>query len=795
MKPATAKLILTLLAVLVASASLLTLGPPAPAPGDAPPESFSATRALGHLEEIARAPHAVGTEEHDRVRRHLAAELEGLGLTAEIQEATVVQPRPSGVIAAVSVENLVARLPGREPGGAAVLLMSHYDTVPTSPGAADDGAGVAAMLETVRALREGPELRNDVLVLFTDAEEPGLLGARAFAEQHPWARDVGMVLNFEARGVTGPSIMFETSPGNGRLIGAFRSAPRPVAASYSYEIYKVLPNDTDFSIFRRLGTPGLNFAFIEGPTGYHTALDALDRLDPGSLQHHGDYALALARRFGDADLRGDWRSPDAVYFNLFGSYFFVSYPGSLALPLAGLLSLLVVVLLVVGFRRGRLSAGRLIASPLAILLGAAVVGGLMFLLMRPLFGRYNFDLGGGWTSHSLALLGLALLAVGVTLALYRLWQRIVGADALVAGGLFLWALLSVIVAVVAPGASFLFALPALAALPAAWAWMRERPEESVATGLLVTLGLAVVAAALFWPVHLSLVGAALAGPAAILVGLFAFLLLVGLLTPLLALVARPRRSWLAPLGWILVGVALIVAARLGSGFGPDNPRPDSVLYALDAETGEARWMSLDSRPDGWTEQFLSGSPERGTLPGHVGFPRPALIHEAPALPLAGGRVAVLSEHAEGARRTVELRVDWPDFDPHVARIFLRSEAEIAGLSVAGEAVGVTRDLGPGSEPNRRMVLYYAPPPAGVELEVELVGEQPLVVETVGQRLELPELPDFPHDPRPDHLIPRPDWTTDSTFVRAVAEIVPGASVEGGEPEGGEESSDGSDGSG
>src|SRR5207249_5261569 len=106
----------------------------------------------------------------------------------------------TGYQEAGGVQNIMARLPGREPGGSDVLLMAHYDGVEAGPAAADDGAGSAAILETLRALRAGPPLAHDVVALFTDGEEAGLLGAAAFVREHPWAKDVGIALNFEARG-------------------------------------------------------------------------------------------------------------------------------------------------------------------------------------------------------------------------------------------------------------------------------------------------------------------------------------------------------------------------------------------------------------------------------------------------------------------------------------------------------------------------------------------------------------------------------------------------------------------
>ena len=155
--------------------------------------------------------------------------------------------------------------------GKAVALAAHYDTMPMTPGASDDTAPVAAILETARAVLSGPPLKNDLILIFTDEEEYAQSGSWAFVEQHPWAGDIGLVLNFEAIGRTGPSIMFETGPDSGRVVRGFgRAARYPVAQSWLYDVYKLTPLNTDFTAFSEAGYPGLNFVYMAGGTVYHS---------------------------------------------------------------------------------------------------------------------------------------------------------------------------------------------------------------------------------------------------------------------------------------------------------------------------------------------------------------------------------------------------------------------------------------------------------------------------------------------------------------------------------------------
>src|SRR6185436_5221486 len=136
------------------------------------------------------------------------------------------------------------------------------------PGISDDLAGTAAVLETARALKAGPPQKNPVIFLLTDGEEAGLVGAQAFAES-PLFREVKVVLNLEARGTRGPSLMFESIGDDGWLIPLFAAgASRPITSSVFVTIYQMMPNNTDLTVFKRSDVDGLNFAYVENPTHY-----------------------------------------------------------------------------------------------------------------------------------------------------------------------------------------------------------------------------------------------------------------------------------------------------------------------------------------------------------------------------------------------------------------------------------------------------------------------------------------------------------------------------------------------
>ena len=270
------------------------------------------------------------------------------------------------------VQNILARMPGRQSGGPAVILVAHYDSVEAGPGAADDGAGIAAILETVRALRAGGPLLHDVIVLFSDGEESDLLGAGAFVREHPWAKDVAMVLNFEARGTTGRSLMFETGPGNLDAVSVLRTVPNVTAGSVFTTIYRTMPNDTDLSELAVLSTPALNFAFGDGADRYHTSHDDVAHLNTGSLQHHGQQALALAGAFANGPLPRP-RTGDAVFFDV-PMIGLVVYSEKSALPLA-LVAAALAAVVIIRSRRETARLGRDVVLGAAATVGAVVLSG------------------------------------------------------------------------------------------------------------------------------------------------------------------------------------------------------------------------------------------------------------------------------------------------------------------------------------------------------------------------------------------------------------------------------------
>ncbi|MBI4955340.1 MAG: M20/M25/M40 family metallo-hydrolase [Myxococcales bacterium] len=740
--------------------------PPAPLGLDAPPERFSAGRAARILAEVLGdgAPHPVGSAAHAAVRDRITATLRTLGYAPELQTSFVC----GGYGACAPVENVVAVLEGREPGEA-IVLAAHYDSVPAGPGASDDGAGVAAVLEIARALRALPQPRRSILLLHDDAEEDGLLGATAFVREHPRARDVRAVVNLEARGTSGPSLMFETGHDDAGLVALYAAAAeRPLTSSLFRAVYDRLPNDTDLSVWKRHGYTGLNFAFVGDVVHYHTPADDLAHLDRGSLQHHGDNGLAAVRALAD----GDWdtHGGDGVYFDVLG-WLVVRWPLGATLPLAALALALAAAMIGLALRTRQLRSWRgfaggalatLAAPVLAAAAGYAVVWALRAVAPTdvPWYGTpapAYLCLAGG------AALGVALLAQGLGRGA-GLWSNFVAHWTV-------WAVLATVAASLVPAASFPLLVPALVAGVTGVAALLLR----VAPGR-VALALALVPAVVAWILWLPIaIGTAQAlGVEARGVLGAALGLCLAPLVPVLALPAgrlRHAPAWVAAAALVL---PVVVVAFLATGprfpFTENHPQRLSVSHLEREGSGEASWFvdaSWDALPPDVGLAAGIGALGPAPLP-YLGY---RTVGRAPAPPLGtpGPVLEVRARAPAGAVTRVEARLR-SQRGASTIGLIVPHGGGIVGVAFRGQrAVG--RDLR-GSPWWGRHALYtcLGVPPEGVEVAFDVESGRSLELDLVDVTSGLPPEADAILEARGPFGTPSQDG--DLTLVVRAAALAP-----------------------
>lgn len=417
----------------------LPVVPPQAVPADVSDSTFSAERAMQDLEMVAAVPHPTGSAAQQRVREYLVAQAEGLGLPTEVQ-----QDAGSGA------ENVIVRMAGRANSAHDVLITAHYDSVPSAPGAADNGMAVAAMLETMRVLQAQEPLANDIVFLFTDGEERGLKGIAAFVHEHPAADRIGVAFAFEGLPESSGTVMRNTTPGDAWLVGQLAEASVPVFANSATNSSDRQHLGNDFAMFAPVGIVAAEFLTEGDVVRYHNAGDNVAAIDAGVVQDHGDTMVALARHFGDLDLSLVRPADHDLVFFTAPVMDLVTYPVWLAQALALTAAVALGVIVAAALRRKRLRGAHLMWAtfliPGMVFVGTALTWGAWqaLLALNPESAQTlhypDFERSTTAMVVIYAVIGIAFVA-----ACHLLSGRI-GALELTAGTLAWWMLLALLLA-------------------------------------------------------------------------------------------------------------------------------------------------------------------------------------------------------------------------------------------------------------------------------------------------------------------------------------------------------------
>ncbi|MCH3881564.1 MULTISPECIES: M20/M25/M40 family metallo-hydrolase [Tenacibaculum] len=570
---------------------------------------FSTENALGHLKEISKESHFPGTKAHKAVQNYLASEFEKLGLETEIQ--TQVAFRAKWFVGSTT-ENIIAKIKGTEEGKA-LLLLSHYDSNPHSAiGSSDAGSGVVTILEAVRAfLAKNKQPKNDIIILLSDAEEIGLLGAQAFVDFHPWTKNVGLVLNFEARGSGGPSYMLmETNGKNSKLLAEFKKAkPNFIAAnSLMYSIYKMLPNDTDLTVFREdANINGFNFAFIGDHFDYHTAQDNYERLDRESLIQQADYLMATLPYFANSDLSNLDSDKDLVYIN-FPFLKLLTYPFSWVLPMLLIALGIFIVLVFLGISYGKLTFKGLFKGFIpflsSLIIAPLIAFGLwkLLLIIHP---HYNDMLHGFTYNGYQYIIAFAMLTFWILFKIYNyFFKDISQADLLIAPITF-WLVINGLVYQYLQGAAF-FILPVFIALLilAALLFMDVRKKSKPVLFALLSIPTIYIFAPLvkMFPVGLGL--------KMLFISALFIVLLFGLMVPIFHQ-EKKKNNLQRSFGFL--AILFFGVATFNSGFSTDKKRPNSLVYFQNEETKMAYFGTYNTTFDAYISRKLGDNYSEGNI--------------------------------------------------------------------------------------------------------------------------------------------------------------------------------------
>ena len=726
---------------LLLAATWVAYLPPAPLGANASPTAFSAYRAKAILQDLVGngVPHPMGSPAAAQVRDAIVKRLSAMGYATELQSGFVCNDAGG----CGSPINIVATRGDSSGDQDAVLLAAHYDSVPAGPGAADDTAAVAALLEIARIIAAQPAPRHPIVLLFSDGEEAGLLGAWLFVREHRLSKHVGAAVNLDARGTSGPSLMFETGSANTWLMGLYGAAiARPVTNSLFYLAYKQLSNDTDFTVFKAAAYQGFNFAFIGNVGRYHTPLDNVANVSTSSIQHQGDNALSALSALA--------KSPtlhppiaESVFFDGFARVL-IAWPSEFTLWAALLSLALLLAEAVILLRKGVVSGRQVLWGWVGILCtfasGAAICTGLLTLLVE--VGKVPALDGASWISQPLPM-HIAAAAISVLAAAGAsawLTRRAGFWGFWVASAMF-GAVLSLAGAVAIPGASFMFLLAALAAglgaLPCMASLAKSRAPTAWATDVAAFLPALVIFATVL-PL-LQFLYSALGSLAWPLSTLVLCLGTAALLPQLAAASDRARRGVIALAASFAIGGALLTLCL--PTYTAEWPERINVEYWLDADTGQSHYLvRCDSlRLPATLAAVAHFDPvPRPRLEGAASL---AFYAAAPKLALAAPQLWLTSPPTPvslpaGAATRFELHLRSVRGAPEALVVFPASArvAQIALMTSTGPVPAKLYKLRSGAT----LLDIVGLPTAGVEFSFDAAGSLPVALQTIDQSYDFPE---------------------------------------------------------
>jgi hypothetical protein len=744
-----------LLILLAIYLSFVTAMPTYKKDADQSMTTFSTDRALQHVETISKQPHGVGFEAHETVKNYIIDQLTQLGLEPSVQKGYT-----NGDWGNFSkAENIIARIKGSQPGKA-LLLLSHYDSSPHSSfGASDAASGVATILEGIRAyMASGKTPKNDIIILITDAEELGLNGADLFANNHPWAKEVGLALNFEARGSGGPGIMLiETNRGNGKLIEEFIKADPdfPVGNSLFYSIYKIMPNYMDTTVLREdMDIDGFNFAFIDDHYDYHTAHDVYERLDRNTLSHQGSYLMPLLQHFSEVDLSNMKSLNDYVYFNL-PYYKMVLYPFEWIWPMFFLGFAMMCLLLIYGFKKKRLNLREIGKGflPLIIVITVnGVVGWYSWSFLQWIYPQYKDILHGFTYNGHTYILAFVLFSISTCFWTYHRFRKITISNLLVAP-IIIWFLICWTVGTYLPGASF-FIIPLYALLGS---FLIRLNQDKPNLYILVLLALPAI---WIYSPFIKLFPIGLGLKMMVTTTVLSTLTFMLLLPVFMAYKYKNRIGYM----FLLLFLGFMVSAHIQSGFNSENAKPTSLLYVLNTDQNKAQWATYENELSTWTSQYLGETKKRAdslatfniSSKYATGF---TYMADAPIKELLPPKVEITIDTVIGNKRMFELCIT-PQREVNRLEIFT-NELNILGAKVNNVTLS---DYYLNHRKGGRLITHFISNNDFTEIQLSIPKDEPLELTLYESSNDLLDNPSFTIPERPEATIPMPFVLNDAILV-------------------------------
>lgn len=759
---------------------IMQMSTPEPLKSSTSLKNFSAERAMEYIKPVTQNPHPTGTLENEKVLNYIVKTVKKIGYKCDIQQGTSFLRSDFLNYRASNVKNIIVRIKGKN-NTKSVMLTAHYDTTPGGPGVSDDMSGVATLIETMRALKENKPLNNDVIFLFTDGEELDLNGAMLFAQKCPLFKNVGLILNMEARGNKGQSFMFETSGNNGKLMSEFsKVVPYPSATSLSYDVYSMLDNDTDFSVYKNAGKLGFNFSAISGADSYHSMLDNYKNMDRGTLQQNGYYALSLLKHFGNIKLSDNLKKSDCIYFNL-SKRILVTYPTIFNPILSVVAIFLFIAVMITGMKKKKLSIKGVTISFISFIITVGIMGifakVLEFLIGLHLGKYYSMilldnSLNKFWLG-TILLLTCGLYMVICTIKFKKLKFRVLE---LVLGPQILLLIACIAMLFEFTGAHYLVVWPLifmLLTILIVLLLFKDKLDGHYNLAHLVIIFLIpeIVTLMFLLPI-INLLYLAI-GYEQIIAYIILFALVLACMIPYILLITDTFKYavFIVP---VFIAITLVTLGQHNLKFSPQHPlQSKPVSYVLNSETNKAYWVKMDRSTNEWSKQFFVNKSNKDNLIEVLPFIKKGLLvsdapvnnFKAPELKLTkdvtknGTRVIMF--HVKSLRKATNMyiRIPWKvnikniDINGVGLSKFTSSKFETKNLTQKPEPKKIITDNGITYILNDHWnIAYCGLPEDGADVTIKVKYNKPFKIQLIDETNGLSAIKGFKIKDKPNYII-------------------------------------------
>ena len=722
---------------------------------------FSIENALDHLRIISKKPHYTGSEYHSVVRDYILNELKNMGLETEIQNQVVTRFCCVGT----NTSNIIGTIKGSS-NGKSLVLLTHYDSRHhASFGASDAGSGVVTILEGVRSfLSKNTIPINDIHLVFTDAEEIGLLGAQAFVKNHSLVDNIGLVLNFEARGSGWPSYMLmETNGKNGVLISEFINAEPgfPAANSLMYSIYKMLPNDTDLTVFReQANINGFNFAFIGDHFDYHTSLDSFERLDRNTLIHKADYIMSMLNHFSKINLSNLDSENDNVYLN-FPILKMLHYPYSWIYPLLIFSIIFFLFIIYLGLAINKLSIQGILNGILALTISLFTCLSITIILWKTIsyFNPDYADILHGFTYNGYYYItAFIFLNIFCLFSIYyRFFKNSSGLD-LTIMPIGFWLIINVLISIYLKGAAY-FIIPVnlvlFSILLIYFSNFKGNKKMLLWTFFSVPLIYIFAPQLKMFPVGLGLDN--------LFITSFFLVLIFVLLLPVFSNFAFKNQIKNLTL---LIAIVFFALAFLNNDYDVNSKKPNSILYYSDLDSKQSYWLSRNENLDEFTSQFFKKNESIQEASFFSSSSKYGTPHKQSALAdfikFSSSDIQILKDTIVENKRNLQLKIS-PERKINKIDLTTDDPFVLNSLSVQGVEFEIEKSefkINPG----QFLTYYLSYEDKDVTIELDFEENLSPSLNLIETSFDLFESEKFNFKPREDYMMPMPFVNTDAIVL-------------------------------